>query len=150
MDTDDGPARRRRETGSRPAGPTRPVSRPTSVWVLTGVIVFFASISLLAGYGAFADAVDHGDQDAVPYALARIAVAAALLVCTTGVFIGARWGRTGVATVCALNFLGVVLGALNGVTGGFALILALGVNLALGLWALGPTVDAWTGDGSDR
>jgi hypothetical protein len=121
------------------------MSRPVSVWVLTIVTLLIALVGLLGGLGAYADAVDHGDEDAVPLSLARVAVAAALLMCAVGVFVGARWGRTGIATVCVLNFVGVVGGALNDAISGFAVFLALGVSIVLGFWALGPQVDTWTG-----
>lgn len=140
------------DAARRPPGPvhrgtvaTRPVSRPVSVWVLSAVLLLVAVPGLFAGVLALRDAVDHGDGDAMPASLARTAVATALLVCTLGVFVGARWGRTGVAAVCVLNFLGAVVSAMNGTTTGFALVLALNVNLVLGIWVLGAQVDAWTG-----
>jgi hypothetical protein len=155
VNTDGDPVER--DTARRPLKPvyrraasTRPVSRPASVWVLTVLMLLIALTNLLAGLGAFLDAVDHGDEDAVPLSLGRTAVAAALLVCTIGVFAGARWGRVGAATLCALNFIATVGIAMTGTTSGFAVFLALGVNLVLGIWVLGPQVDAWTGGATSR
>ncbi|GAA0906475.1 hypothetical protein [Virgisporangium aurantiacum] len=158
VDTNGDPVER--DTARRPLKPhyrravaTRPVFRPVSVWVLSVVLLLISLVNLLAGLAAFLDAVDHGDEDAVPLSLGRAAVGAALLVCTIGIFVGARWGRVGAASLCALNFVATLISAMNGTIGGFAVILALSVNLVLGFWVVSPRVDAWTGgtgSGADR
>jgi len=103
----DGPRPPLRPTYARQR-PPRPDVRPRSVWVLSSLLVLVGVAGALVSAILLADAIDHGDEDVVPFAVAGLVMAALQIASGVGLFVGVRWGRTGALLICAASILLVV------------------------------------------
>jgi hypothetical protein len=142
MDEDGrGPARP--NPWKRPAA--RPEIRPVAVWVITGALVVVGLLFLYAGVTTFADAIDHGDEDARFPSLMAATVGVLTILFAGGLFFGARWGRHGAVGVCVLICIGVIAGLARETIGWGAAMIGFVVGICLFFALLGPKAHDWTG-----
>ena len=134
---------------ARPISRKRPVTlpavRPVAVWVITAALVVIGLLFAYAGTVGLADALDHGDEDAqLPSAFA-ILIGLLTLLCAGGLFVGRSWGRGGALIICAVVFVGAIVGLMaEAITGGIA-VLVFAVTLCLFFALLGAKAHDWTG-----
>jgi hypothetical protein len=119
-----------------------------AIWAITVPLALAGVLFTYAGVARFADAIDHGDEDAQFPSLMVALLGVLTILFAGGLFRGARWGRNGALAVCAVAFAGAIAGLMTEVIStGIAMIVfvvTLGVFFAL----LGQRAHEWTGGDS--
>jgi Na+/melibiose symporter-like transporter len=143
------------EQRRRPARPihrnrplARPDRRPVAIWVVTAALLLIGLLFTYAGVTEFADAVEHGDEDAQFPSLIALVLGVLWILFAVALFLGARWGKTGALTLCVVVFACAVVGILIESVGAEEAAVALAVALGLFFALLGQKTHEWTGGSS--
>ena len=116
-----------------------------AVWVITVALVLIGIAFTYGGVAQFADAIEHGDEDAQFPSLVAALIGALMILFAGGLFFGASWGRTGALTVSAVMFAGAIVGLMaEAINTGVAMIVFV-VTLCLFFALLGQKAHDWTG-----
>ena len=139
------------ESRRRPVRRKRPEVRPTAVWVITAALLLLGLLFVYGGVTEFADAIDHGDEDAQFPSLFTALIGLLTILFAGALFFGASWGRSGSLAVCVVVFVGAVVALMaEAISTGAAMIVFV-VALCMFLALLGPKAHDWTeGDRSVR
>jgi uncharacterized membrane protein YfcA len=137
--------RRPARPADRKRPPTRPASRPAAVWVIAAIVMLIGLYVGYAGGTGLVVAVKTGWEERELPATLTMLTGAALIVFAVALFLGARWGRTGALTLCAILFVGTVGGFMLEILSGDQAAIMLTVVLCLFFALLGQKVHQWTG-----
>ena len=119
-----------------------------AIWVITAALVLFGLLFTYAGVTGFADALNHGDEDAQFPSLLAALLGVLTILFAAALFAGAQWGRTGALAVCVTAFIAAVGGLmLEAISTGAAMIVLV-VTLCMFFALLGQKAHAWTGGDS--
>jgi hypothetical protein len=140
---EDSPRPTRPSPWKRPAA--RPEVRPAAVWVIAAALIVIGLLFTYAGVMTFADAIDHGDEDAQFPSLIAALVGVLTILFAGGLFFGARWGRNGALAVCVLIGIGTIAGLAREAIGWGAGMVGFAVGICLFFALLGPKAHDWTG-----
>ena len=119
-----------------------------AIWVITVAIALGGLLFTYAGVTEFADAIEHGDEDAQFPSLLAALLGVLTILFAGALFFGAPWGRSGALVVCAVTFLGAVVGLMaEAISTGAAMIVFV-VTLCMFFALLGQKAHEWTGGDS--
>ena len=121
-----------------------------AIWVITVALVLIGLLFTYAGVTGFADAVEHGDEDAQLPSLLAALLGVLTILSAGALFFGARWGRTGALAVCGVMFVGAVAGMMVEAISTGAAMIVLAATLCLFFALLGQKTHEWTGGDSSR
>lgn len=119
-----------------------------AIWVITAALVLIGLLFTYAGVTEFADAIQHGDEDAQFPSLLAALLGVLTILCAGGLFFGASWGRTGALAACAAMFAGAVVGMMVEAISTGAAMIVLAVAICMFFALLGQKAHEWTGGDS--
>ena len=126
----------------------RPQIRPVAIWVITVALLLIGLLFTYAGVTVFADAIEHGDEDAQFPALLAALLGVLTILFGGALFFGASWGRSGALVVCGVTFVGAVVGLMTEAISTGAAMIVFAVTLCMFFALLGEKAHAWTGGDS--